>query len=271
MVNVCIFSDFCSSEDCRAIFDRIWPSNSKLTWVSGGPFTHAILLNHASPRLFLPKETVVGFAYEPPELLQWKQSQVKYVKETCGLYCVGSTGNTTPFMTNHGYLWHLGPLANPLPKTKLMSIILSEKQWAPGHAYRHALVSAILKTDLPIDIFGRGCPEGSDPRLKGKFSEREPYDNYTFHIAIENYQTVAYFSEKISNCLMTNTTPIYLGASSLPFEDSVVRLHGVVEDDIQLLQEIVKHPETYQKELDLVRLQEVLDVRVFLESHWNLV
>jgi len=268
MIRVRIFSDFCTSDTCRSIFERIWPSKKDITWVSDTSFTHILLLNHAQPtHLGLPKDKVIGLAYEPPEILQWTMPQLDFVKKHCGLYLLGLENVEPPFRTHHGFLWHLQK--SVVPKTKLMSFILSDKKWAPGHKYRHTLLEAILKTDLPIDIYGRGCPSGSDARLKGSFTEREPYDDYRFHIAIENYQTEAYFSEKVSNCLMTKTTCLYLGARVVPFEDSILRLSGNVESDLEIIRDVCTNPDKYQKDLDPDSLFLHLDVRPFLLAEWN--
>ena len=68
-----------------------------------------------------------------------------------------------------------------------MSIILSFKKLSHGHIYRHLLVDEILKTDMDIHIYGNGSDfYGKDKRIKGKFNELEPYNNYKYHICIEN-------------------------------------------------------------------------------------
>lgn len=269
MVRVRVFSDFCSSETCREICERLWPSDSQIEWTSEGPFTHALLLNQAMPRLFLPPANVIGLALEPPQFLLWKESQVTYMKHTAGKYCIGSPGHTSPFVCHHGFLWHIAP-KDP-PKTALMSIMVSAKRFAPGHQYRHDLVSAILKTSLPIDIYGRGCPASSDPRIKGHFTESEPYDAYSFHIAIENFQTKAYFSEKVSNPLQRRCVPVYLGAEVLPFESSVIRLTGSVESDMKLLSDICATPDLYRRPIDPESISSALDLRKFLKQEWNLI
>jgi hypothetical protein len=152
-----------------------------------------------------------------------------------------------------------------------MSIMVSAKRFAPGHQYRHDLVTAILKTSLPIDIYGRGCPTGTDPRIQGHFTESEPYDAYSFHIAIENFQTKAYFSEKVSNPLQRNCVPIYLGADMLPFETSVIRLTGTLETDMKLLSDICASPDTFRRPIDPVAVSKALDLRRFLKQEWNLI
>ena len=89
---------------------------------------------------------------------------------------------------------------------------------SPGHKYRHILVQNILKSNLPIDIYGNGCKyynNINDPRIKGEFNDTTLFDNYKFHICIENFQTPHYFSEKIMDPLICNSIPIYLGCNNI--------------------------------------------------------
>jgi hypothetical protein len=115
-----------------------------------------------------------------------------------------------------------------------------------------------LNSNLPIDIYGRICTYLSnnnikDSRVKGEFHEYEPYENYQFHICIENFRTNAYISEKVINPLMTNTVPIYLGCTKIEehFGDNVIKMSGNLNQDIMLINDIVIHPEKYQKNIDL--------------------
>jgi hypothetical protein len=266
MILVKIFSDFCTSETCQEIFHRVWPSDETIQWTTEESFTHALLLNHAMPTLTLPPSNVIGLALEPPEFLRWTTSQTSYVKSTVSKYLIGSTDDTSPFVAHHGFLWHIPYVLTV--KTELMSIMVSDKAYAPGHKYRHELVRAILQTDLPVDIYGRGCPSGSDSRLKGNFTESEPYDAYRFHIAIENFQIPAYFSEKVSNPLQRQCTPIYWGATILPFEDFVIRLSGTLEQDMNLVQSICENPEKYAKVIDSDKVARDLDIRMYLKQQW---
>jgi hypothetical protein len=140
-----------------------------------------------------------------------------------------------------------------------MSIIVSEKSLlvnAVGYNYRKEILSYILNSDLPIDIYGRICKfitNQNDERIKGEFEAYEPYENYQFHICIENFRTNAYISEKVINPLMTNTVPIYLGCRNIDtyFGDNVIQMSGNLNQDIILINDIVIHPEKYQKNIDL--------------------
>ena len=132
--------------------------------------------------------------------------------------------------------------------------MVSQKNLAPGHKYRHELVSHILASNLPIDIMGRGCKYyPPDSRIKGEFGHLEPYMLYKFHIAIENFQLNHYYSEKIMDPLFCGTTPVYLGCNNIDiyFPGMVIKLSGDLKTDFALLKDILKNPENYRKPIDI--------------------
>jgi hypothetical protein len=141
-------------------------------------------------------------------------------------------------------MWHNPPLKQLPIKTKIMSMMISDKASQSGHIYRHELVQKILQTNLPIDIYGRGCKfykHLNDPRIRGEFVEGEPYNDYQYHICIENCQTNHYFSEKIMNPLISNTIPVYMGCRNIDsyFPDMVIKLSGNIEEDISILRQLI--------------------------------
>jgi len=267
-----IFADFTTSQNCKEIFERHYGTDEDIEWVADDSYTHAIILNRDTPCLKVCKDKVIGFALEPPEFLNVDNRFVQYITNHCKKYFIGNfhgRANTEPFALHHGFLWHI-PFLDPV-KTNVMSIMVSDKKQAPGHLYRHELVKKILETQLPIDIYGTGCPKvgrhGPDARLKGKFSELEPYESYKFHVAIENYETEAYFSEKLSNCAVSKTVAVYLGAKSIPF--TCIRLRGNVQDDIKILESICARPDEFYTPNNLDEVRKVLDIKPFLKQHFT--
>lgn len=143
---------------------------------------------------------------------------------------------------------------------------MSQKGFAPGHKYRHILSQKILEENLPVDIYGRGCPyynHLNDVRLKGPFQKNEPYEHYMFHIAIENFECNHYFSEKITNTLLWQSTPIYLGCRNIDdyFPDSVIKLNGNVDHDIKLIRNICENPENYRKQIDIDKVKKTISIK----------
>ena len=197
------------------------------------------------------------WAFEPPYFLNIKDKFIRYAVDNIGNYLIGSVNNLPePFKEHHGYMWHTPYKINMEPKKgNPISIMVSHKMYAPGHKYRHKLVSKILSSNLPIDIYGNGCKYYNieDKRLKGEFNNTEMLDNYKYHVCIENFTTPHYFSEKITNALICGCIPIYIGCSYPYFEDMIIRLTGIVDEDIKLLENICNHPIEKPKDINKVK------------------
>jgi len=282
------FSNFCDSMTCKTHYERVcevseltnYGPNKALYITTEEDYTHAIILNTAMPVLKknISKANVLGLAFEPPPFLKLTPEFIDYAQKYICQYFIGSISEGLQagaaalpdlFKAHYAYIWHITPFPmNYVPvKTKRMSIMVSEKQFAPGHKYRHVLVKHILSTDLPIDIYGKGCAlykkrSGLDPRLKGNFAELEPYAHYDFHIGIENFMTPAYFSEKITNSLLCSTTPIYWGCKTILeyFPANVIVLTGDVEKDMALLRAILLEPAKYKARFNLLEIKNRLNL-----------
>jgi hypothetical protein len=93
-------------------------------------------------------------------------------------------------------------------KTKLISVITSNKAFTQGHLDRIEFVEK-LKAHYgdKIDVFGRGYRDFDD-----KWDVLAPYK---YHISIENSSQNYYWTEKISDCFLAETFPIYYGCTNL--------------------------------------------------------
>jgi len=71
-------------------------------------------------------------------------------------------------------------------------------------------------------------------------------------------QSNHYFSEKIINSLLTNTTPVYLGCKNIDnyFPENVVHLTGQVDNDLKLLTDICVNPSKYKKAIDVTEIEQ---------------
>lgn len=259
------FSSFGPTDNIESILARlcetdgfpyVW-KNREIHITNGDDYTHVVLLNTPMPKLRegFPKENVVGLAFEPIIFLGMKQEFIEYAKKFVGNYLIGDTHDLdTPFTEHYGFLWYCTPPKTIPVKNKIMSIMVSNKTHQPGHRYRHILAQEILQRNLPVDIWGRGCRfhNANDDRLKGDFDGTEPYENYQFHISIENTSSNHYFSEKIVNPLLYGTTPVYWGCKNISeyFRDNVICLSGKLKEDVQLLESILQNPDKYVKQID---------------------
>jgi hypothetical protein len=93
-------------------------------------------------------------------------------------------------------------------KTKLVSMIASNKSISPGHAYRIHWVERLRDK---VDFYGRG--------VRDIENKEEALKDYMFSVAIENsglgMSSINYFTEKLLDCFATGTIPVYLGCSNI--------------------------------------------------------
>ena len=261
MIRVKIFCPFNSSENCKETYERVnhaaeigfYGENKKIYITADEDYTHAVIINTAMPDLKTPKNNVIGLAFEPIPFLNLTPEFVKYAASHIGKYLIGdATGLPPVFVPHFGYMWHARPPTEITmkQKQKVMSIVVSNKMFAPGHIYRHKLTQEIIKRGLPIDIYGNGSSKYSHASVKGSFQHVEPYEPYLFSVCIENCNSGHYFSEKIITPLLHNCMPIYYGCANIDnyFDNgSVIKLTGRVEHDIQLLIAILKNPLRYHR------------------------
>lgn len=99
-------------------------------------------------------------------------------------------------------------LGIPKEKQKLMSVITSNKAFTQGHQDRIDFVEK-LKAHYgdQLDVFGKGFRDFED-----KWEVLAPYK---YHIAIENSSSKYYWTEKLSDCYLAGTFPIYYGCRNI--------------------------------------------------------
>lgn len=282
------FSSFCNSKNCKEVIERLcetqlmnnYGENKEIYITTDDDYTHAIILNTAMPLLNIPKENVIGLAFEPSYYLNITNMFVSYAKQYIGKYFIGNKNNLPePFIEHYGFMWYCTPSKSLSVKTKLMSIIFSNKLVAPGHKYRLSLINEILRLNLPIDIYGTGCnsklfkpQQQLYTNIKGKFNELEPYTDYMFHISIENFKENDYASEKFTNSLMNGCTPIYFGCNNIDkyFPNKVITLSGNIDNDIKLIIDILKEPNKYIKQINLEEVKNKIYILRNLEYLFQL-
>lgn len=104
----------------------------------------------------------------------------------------------------YGGCWIKKEDFNIYKKTKNISIICSSKTYLSGHKLRH---ECIEKFKNYIDVYGNGY-NSIDYKLKA-------LKKYRFQIVIENSKKDFWFTEKLIDCFVTGTIPIYYGCPSI--------------------------------------------------------
>ncbi len=89
-------------------------------------------------------------------------------------------------------------------KNKSISMITTSKQETEQHKFRYNF--AIQNKNI-LDLFGRGFREIE--------KKEKALNEYMFSVAIENDTYDTYFTEKILDCFLTGTIPIYKGTRNI--------------------------------------------------------
>lgn len=258
MIRIIILCDFWKPRDAAAIFKDVFQKGIKnyqhaIEFVDRD-YTHAIILNTYMPLLSIPKENIIGFAWEPLEFLQMSTKWLDYVRHHIGTYFIGRLLPQFPpnIKLGYPYMCHgrqRDDYFNHMmsPKTKTCCIIFSQKCILPGHQYRFQMIQKILSSDLPIDIYGRGCAllnHMNDSRIKGEFDNIQTVCNdYKYMISIENTKSDSYISEKFIDCIYLNMIPIYWGGNVEQYfgDHCLFRLNGCLEEDFKQIKYILEH------------------------------
>lgn len=110
--------------------------------------------------------------------------------------------------------WYIGKSYDDLShmhipqKNKCLSFVSSKKSNFKGHRKRISFIDDLLKEEsLQFDLFGRGFHQ-----IEDKWDALAPY---YFSIAIENTSKEDYWTEKIADCFLAYTVPIYYGCTNI--------------------------------------------------------
>lgn len=78
-------------------------------------------------------------------------------------------------------------------------------------------VKTLLRySSIPIDVYGRGWTKQPEQKIFGAIeTKKEALEKYTFSLAIENCCEPGYFTEKLVDCLIFQTIPIYYGCPNI--------------------------------------------------------
>lgn len=90
------------------------------------------------------------------------------------------------------------------PKSRLVSIVASNKTQLSGHSLRH---ETIRRLGRMMDVYGNGY-NPVDKKITA-------LKDYKFSIVIENCKRDYWFTEKLLDALITGTVPIYWGCPSI--------------------------------------------------------
>ena len=137
--------------------------------------------------------------------------------------------------------------APPLQKTANLSAVTSSESWLRGHRERLEFLRRLRKA-INFDWFGRGIHT-----LEDKWDGLAPY---RYSLALENSCYPFYWSEKIADCFLAQTMPIYSGSPRITEyfpADSMIRIDLRHPDEtIEVIRKTVES-DRYEKNLQAIR------------------
>jgi hypothetical protein len=242
-------------------YRRTYP-HPQIAYVDEGPCDWLFFQNNEIPAtkelIGVPSGHVIGLSAEPLEFLTFDEKTMEFLNAHVYQYLIGSLPPMPgPWKLHYGYMDYQSPVQRKQwnQKAKIMSIIVGDRIFFPGHEYRHSLAREIIRRKLPVDIWGRGAKQYHEihPFTMGVFDGLEPYDDYKFTIAIENNTSHCYISEKFTYAIACNCIPIYYGASQVETyfgSDCHFRLTGQIDRDLEIIEAILTEPDRHQYNLD---------------------
>lgn len=152
-------------------------------------------------------------SFEPPTPFhQFHIKSYKYFDKIITQHKWNLHGNHV--LMQGGLPWHINKsyteLINLTPgakKVNKVSTIVSNLNWMKGHEIRLKFIEYLINNDFDLDLFGRGV----NP-IEDKFEALYPYK---YSIAFENSFYNHYWTEKISDCFLSWTMPIYCGSPNI--------------------------------------------------------
>jgi len=142
-------------------------------------------------------------------------------------------------------VWHVDKSYDELKnidipvKTELISWITSNKEYFPGHQNRMTFLNQVKKSDLEIDLFGRGIKF-----IEDKWDGLAPYK---YSLAIENSSSKDYWSEKLADCFLSYTLPFYYGCTNIDEyfpKDAYIKIDiSKPEEAFKIIQNAIKNNE----------------------------
>lgn len=132
-------------------------------------------------------------------------------------------------------------------KTSLISFVGSiEHGDAPGYNFRKNVVKFLSIEHKRADLLGKG--------LKPFKDKESALSKYCFAIVMENCTQDYYFSEKLIDCFMTLTIPIYWGSKSI---DDVFDSRGIIHFDTIGDLDIILNSLSFSKYHEMVKYLEI--------------
>jgi len=201
-------------------------------------------------KVFYSNNNIIFFSQEPPSVKTYNNDFLNQFSAV--ITCHNDMLHSGKVITQQCMPWWINKTYDELKtiktyeKTKLISIITSDKLITDGHKKRNEFALK-LKEHFgdKIDLFGRGINDFND-----KWDVIAPYK---YHIAIENCSYPNYWTEKLSDAYLAGAYPIYYGCPNLNeyFSDKAFTSIDINDFDksVETIDKVIKQ-NTYENSVD---------------------
>lgn len=156
---------------------------------------------------------------EPPTIREYSK---KFVNQfSTAITCHPDLPCSEVLLTQQALPWHVGrreaswdggydelKSLDKVEKSKLLSVISSDKAFTSGHRRRRRFVARLQEHfGDRLEVFGRGVRDVED-----KWDALAPYK---YHLALENSSYPHYWTEKLSDTYLAHSFPIYGGCPNV--------------------------------------------------------
>lgn len=182
------------------------------------------LIVRSSSRAFLPflgvRAAVSVIFLEPPAVQPRHYAAMPFFQRkfraifTYDRRLLARCGNAVFFNDHRAFATPSEPV-----KTRLASLVSSAKRDLEGHRLRLRVADRHRDT---LALYGRA--------FRPVAGKNEALDAYRFSVAIENSRSPGYFTEKILDCFLTRTAPVYWGDPAI---GEVFDARGVIRCDTE--------------------------------------
>jgi hypothetical protein len=165
-----------------------------------------------------------------------------------------------------------GSFVDPAPDIEKkfgISIVMTNRNVAPGHPLRHELYARRKEIKIPFDIY-RGTWNQFEPMADTLPMPPWPNNKWKvnvfdcmFHVCIEGFKNEYYYSEKLIDCFITKTIPLYWGCTIIDefFNTNGMIIVDNVDEIIRACNQLT--PAVYERLLPLVNDNYESGLRVY--------
>lgn len=210
-------------------------------------------LENNSESCYCPVNNTIFITGEPPSLTHYDQNFLNQFSHVISAHKDIKHKNLYNYIQGHP--WFINKSYNELvsldavQKNREISIITSNKTFSAGHKKRYEFALTIKDYfGDRIDLFGNGISSFQD-----KWDVLAPYK---YSIVIENCRCDDWITEKLFDCFLSHTFPLYYGSKNI---SKYYHEHSYAEIDIydsegsiKKIEHILNQPDHYTEHLPFI-------------------